>query len=105
VLERHRDDAVPLNPPDACVRYGVGARMFGDPVTTGIRQWSFNVSPDVASRTRNLTLQVTDSPDNLDQVLHKAADIGDTMAKFLPFVQAVAAFAGVFKGTPSPAPK
>lgn len=93
-------DAVPINPRN-CIRYGVPARMFGDPPTTGVQPWTMNVGPDVASRTRNLTLQVTDSPDDLDAVLKKAGDIGNTVATFVGFAQAIAAFAGVFKGTPS----
>jgi len=61
-----------------------------------ILPWEIDVPVDVAAKTRRFTLQISDNPDSLKQIMDKS--LGSVISQLTPLVTAIG---GLFTGKPS----
>jgi hypothetical protein len=77
-------------------RVGVNARGFG-PDQIVPTAWSFNVPTDLADQAAGFVIMLSDSPDNLKQILDKS--LGALIQDLVPLVSAIG---GLFGGSKKP---
>lgn len=77
-------------------RVGVNARGFG-PDQIVPTAWSFNVPMDLADQAAGFAIMLSDSPDNLKQILDKS--LGALIQDLVPLVSAIG---GLFGGSKKP---
>jgi hypothetical protein len=92
---------IAINAGDAArvVRGYADAKGISADPNVKILPWEIDIPVDVASRTRKFTLQITDNPDGLKQIMDKS--LGSVISQVTPLVVAIGAVFGG-KATSSP---
>jgi hypothetical protein len=85
------------------VRIGVNPQGFSGQAVVSVNSWSFDVPLDTADQAAGFGITLSDSPDNLTQIL--AESVGSLITELIPLVTAIGAVASGSKNTtPKPSP-